>query len=201
MCRWGRPSPRNPTSWSACSDAPTEGVPTSRGMRRLRLGFPNWRPPKVDSRLPPCIPAHLSQRQSRKASRSMSLSKATLCFDIGPATYRRGVHRAAQACRRVGHRARPCRRGCRPFPPHRRSPRGAVVAPPQVRDPRRHRGSRPKRGPRRVAGAADCSGVHSNTDRHVDDEAATSPQWAGIRDLRARTGLCARTEVGRCRRR
>lgn len=36
------------TSWSACGDARTDGMTTSRGMWRLRPGFPNWRPPNTD---------------------------------------------------------------------------------------------------------------------------------------------------------
>ena len=75
MRREGRPTSRNRTSCSACDDARTDRMPTSRGMRRLRLDFPNWRPPNVESGLPSSMPPQRSEPLSRNASRSLSLSK------------------------------------------------------------------------------------------------------------------------------
>ena len=71
MPRGGRSSSNKRTSWSACDDAPTDRMPTSRGMRRLRLGSPNWRPPNADRRLPSAMPPQGSPLRSRNASRSL----------------------------------------------------------------------------------------------------------------------------------
>ena len=52
MPRGGRSSSRERTSCSACDDARTDRMPTSREMRWPRLGFPNWKPPNADSSTP-----------------------------------------------------------------------------------------------------------------------------------------------------
>ncbi len=80
MRREGRPASRNRTSCSACDDARTDRMPTSRGMRRLRLDLPNWRQPSVESGLPWSMPPQRFEPLSRNASRSLCLSEGrALC--------------------------------------------------------------------------------------------------------------------------
>lgn len=71
--RTGRPTSNHQMSCSACGDALTDLMRTSRRMLRLRLAFPNWRQPNVERGLPsPTHPQH-AKPLPRNALRSLRL--------------------------------------------------------------------------------------------------------------------------------